>query len=361
MRGNFISFISILLCCFVLLLPFTASAHPGRTDSGGGHYCRTNCEQWGEVPGGYHYHNGGSSSGGSSSSSNSSSSGSTSESAPATSAPESEPKVDEDQVQADQYYKTANDLYNSADYQDAITELEKIYELNKSDSKTDNLVQKSVTAIYELAESAVSEGDYPTAKDHLDYIQEYQRSSNQIKQKANKLLEQIEENEAIEDLLSNARTARDENDYEETLSFIQQAQKIKDSEEIKSFYNETVESLTNDAEVAYQNKQYKQAKKLYKLLVKITATPKLKSQYEMTLQQIQDEHLLQESFEIDTENIKGNSLFNHLMEEANETPYNENVVNNLKSSLEEAADDAMHFIFNVNIKELFKGGKKDAA
>lgn len=38
-----------------------AAAHPGRTDSKGGHTCRTNCEKWGLEYGEYHYHNGGSS------------------------------------------------------------------------------------------------------------------------------------------------------------------------------------------------------------------------------------------------------------------------------------------------------------
>ncbi|MFC0560924.1 YHYH domain-containing protein [Halalkalibacter alkalisediminis] len=34
-------------------------AHPGRTDSNGGHTCRTNCEKWGYKTGEYHKHNGG--------------------------------------------------------------------------------------------------------------------------------------------------------------------------------------------------------------------------------------------------------------------------------------------------------------
>src|SRR5688572_17052615 len=38
---------------------------PGRTDSSGGHTCRTNCESWGLGYGEYHTHGGGSSSGGS--------------------------------------------------------------------------------------------------------------------------------------------------------------------------------------------------------------------------------------------------------------------------------------------------------
>ncbi|MGD8192044.1 YHYH domain-containing protein [Brevibacillus ginsengisoli] len=54
----------------LLFTTSVVSAHPGRTDSNGGHTCRTNCEKWGLSYGQYHYHNGGgsgSSSGGSSS------------------------------------------------------------------------------------------------------------------------------------------------------------------------------------------------------------------------------------------------------------------------------------------------------
>jgi hypothetical protein len=47
-----------------------AEAHPGRTDSSGGHTCWTNCAKWGYEKGEYHYHNGGSSSSSSGSSNN---------------------------------------------------------------------------------------------------------------------------------------------------------------------------------------------------------------------------------------------------------------------------------------------------
>lgn len=47
----------------LILVPTLTSAHPGRTDSNGGHYCRTNCAKWGLKDGEYHYHNGGSNSG----------------------------------------------------------------------------------------------------------------------------------------------------------------------------------------------------------------------------------------------------------------------------------------------------------
>ena len=138
-------------------------------------------------------------------------------------------------MQADQHYKTANDLYNNNEYQGTINELEKIYQLERNNSKTETLVQNSLNAIYELAKVANSQLDYPNAKYHLSYIQNHQRSSNQIKQKADELLEQITANEEVEKILSKATTAKDEKDYGEFIKFIQEAQKIKDSEEIKSF------------------------------------------------------------------------------------------------------------------------------
>ena len=38
-------------------VPFTVLAHPGNTDSQGGHHCWTNCESWGYIYGEYHFHN----------------------------------------------------------------------------------------------------------------------------------------------------------------------------------------------------------------------------------------------------------------------------------------------------------------
>ncbi len=74
----------------VLLMAITPiSAHPGRTDANGGHYCRTNCAKWGLRDGEYHYHNGG----GSSSSSSSSGSKSSSKSSSSSSKTPSAPKV----------------------------------------------------------------------------------------------------------------------------------------------------------------------------------------------------------------------------------------------------------------------------
>jgi len=54
--------IFVAFSLMLLTLSFFASnavAHPGRTDSSGGHTCRTNCAKWGLNTGEYHYHNGG--------------------------------------------------------------------------------------------------------------------------------------------------------------------------------------------------------------------------------------------------------------------------------------------------------------
>ncbi len=51
----------VLTLIFFIESSYVVSAHPGRTDGNGGHYCRTNCEKWGYEYGEYHYHNGSSS------------------------------------------------------------------------------------------------------------------------------------------------------------------------------------------------------------------------------------------------------------------------------------------------------------
>jgi hypothetical protein len=50
--GIFI-FLFLLGCLYTQEVTF---AHPGRTDEDGGHYCHTNCEDWGLEYEEYHYH-----------------------------------------------------------------------------------------------------------------------------------------------------------------------------------------------------------------------------------------------------------------------------------------------------------------
>lgn len=50
-------FIFALLLSATPILPQAALAHPGETDTKGGHYCHTNCDEWGLYQNEYHYHN----------------------------------------------------------------------------------------------------------------------------------------------------------------------------------------------------------------------------------------------------------------------------------------------------------------
>lgn len=53
---------ALVVATFAVVLfgvSYTAFAHPGKTDSNGGHHCWTNCAKWGYSYGSYHYHNGG--------------------------------------------------------------------------------------------------------------------------------------------------------------------------------------------------------------------------------------------------------------------------------------------------------------
>jgi hypothetical protein len=60
-RSGYMKLKTISFVFFLLLVPVTLFAHPGRTDSSGGHYCWTNCEKWGYTYGQWHSHSGGSS------------------------------------------------------------------------------------------------------------------------------------------------------------------------------------------------------------------------------------------------------------------------------------------------------------
>ena len=51
--------LKILIITIIILVPTKVLAHPGRLDSKGCHYCRTNCAKWGLEIDEYHCHEGG--------------------------------------------------------------------------------------------------------------------------------------------------------------------------------------------------------------------------------------------------------------------------------------------------------------
>jgi len=56
--AKILSYLFMAFFFLIALFPNLAKAHPGNTASDGCHYCRTNCEKWGEVYGERHCHNG---------------------------------------------------------------------------------------------------------------------------------------------------------------------------------------------------------------------------------------------------------------------------------------------------------------
>lgn len=446
-----------------LLVTSTVNAHPGRTDSNGGHHCWTNCEKWGYETGEYHYHNDGndSSSSGSSSSSNSDANQSSGKSSTGSSTskpkPNPQPKVDEKQVKANQHYQTGLNAYNNANYRDAIDELEKIYDLDKVDDKTKELIQNSLLKIYGLAETAHNKDDFETAKEHLTYIQDHVRSSDTLQEKAAKLLEQtnlnekvggilseakslieeeefesaIEElekvyelketddetdvliqktlesmyeaaeaafnkdsyenakeyliyiqdyvhasdslkekskkllkqikiNEEVETLLSSASNSLKQEEFEEAIKYIQDARELSDNKEIEMLYKEAIEHLTNYAEKAFQDRDFSNAISSYTLLIEYETDKSKMEEYQLKHQQLLDEQLIQENFSISINDLASDSLFNHLMTADKETQYDNNIESIVKSKLRNKKDNGIQFIFTIQLDDLFREEQDDA-
>ena len=344
--------------CGVLLVPSFADAHPGRTDANGGHTCRTNCEKWGLEYGEYHYHNGGSTSGGSSSKSSNKSSGGSSSGYSSTTTT-SEPVIDENQVQADKYFTSANTYYNNGEYEEALAEAEKIFVLNRNINKTNDLVNKSLELLYKKAELQFEDQKYGDAKKILTYIsEEYTYANSQIKQKAKNLFEQIVKEEEFQNKLSKVTEAKENKKYAEAITILNELKKESTSTIVSTLYDDTVKEIQNGADTSFDKKDYKIAKPYYKLLNDIIIDEALKSQYTARIEYMQNEELIEKMLGIDKEEIEKNSLFEHLIVEENETPYNKITIQTLTKILKPKELD---FIFSINIKDLFKGENKDAS
>lgn len=373
-----------LLCCLALSLPSITYAHPGRTDSNGGHTCRTNCEKWGLEYGEYHYHNGSGgsdsdSSSGSKSNSNSESgadSNETSESSsnnkkstPSESKPESEPKpeskpepepkIDKKQIQADEHYQNAINYFNNDKFHDALEELNDIYDLDRTNNKTDELMQNSLTAIYQLAESNLDSDNYTKSTELLDSIVDYQHSPEKIKEKAEALLKDVISFEKIANLLSDAKTAKDNKEYKEAISFIDEANELKETEEVSNLFDTTMDDIMAEAETAYFKNEFEKANNLYGLLEQHIKSEELKEDYQTTIQHIQDLLNIQEKYDLKIIDVNKDSLFNHLIDEDKEPNNDSNIIDTVTSYITKTKqEEVIPFIFDIHIKELLTGGQQ---
>lgn len=344
---------SILL--FVLMSQ-SVYAHSGRTDSSGGHNCSEKSKAKGLCTG-YHYHNGGTSSGGSSEGSSDTSSGSTSTTT--TSTPVQQ--VDENQVKADTILAQAQELYAQGDFENTLVELEKLYPLERNISKADTLVAQSLQGVYNKADEAYRAKDYNTAKSKLTYIKDYARVSADLKSNAQKLLDQIKANEEYTAALSTIDQAITDKKYSNAFSEIEKTKKVKDSEEIQSLHQKALTALMADADKTYSDEEYEKSQKYHEILVPLLEGNEAKEKYNLNLKQIKSRLVLIEHFDINKFNSDGVSLYDHLVILEQETPYTESVVETIKDVIVEDAKEKLDFIFNFNIKDLFKGSVKNAS
>lgn len=309
MRKFFYLFV-IMLSCLALMLPSIANAHPGRTDSNGGHTCYTNCEKWGLEYGEYHYHNDGDSSTSNSESnsntdtksesntnsspepksnsytnSNSKSTSESSNDKPATEKPKAKPKpkIDKKQVQADEHYQNAVNYFENEKYKKALKELDKIYDLKRDDNKTDKLVQNSLTAMYKLAKIHLDDEEYEKAKELLEFILDFPHTNKQIIEKAEKLLDNVILFEDISLLLTKAETAKDNKEYEEALSFINEARDLKEIDDISSLFDTIMDDILDEAQAAHLKNEFEKAISLYTLLEEHVNSSKLEEDYQATI------------------------------------------------------------------------------
>ncbi|MFC0187121.1 YHYH domain-containing protein [Fictibacillus aquaticus] len=377
----FSKFITSSIVFFIILgLASEASAHPGRLDGNGGHNCSEKSISKGLCTG-YHYHNG---------------NGPTPTPAPAPApapkpapapapapkpapvpapkpapapapkpkpapqpapAPKPKPKpapqkVDEKQVKADKLYKTATSLIQSKNYKEAIVEIEAIYELEKADAKVEDLLEEAFNGIFTASTHHLKIKKYKKAKSDLNFILDHEKSGTELKKKSGDLLKVVKAEEKYNKLFKKAKKTLVEKEYEETLNTLDELLVMKKNEaEVTKLKQRTLEDLTKDMKKTVENQSYKKAKKWLKLLI-INAPANLQPQYKELLKDVEKEAVIQETLGVKSWDRDGNSLFNHIMEAENETPYNQSIIKSLKNSLVEKGEE-LSFIFKTHIKQLF--------
>ncbi|WP_371017973.1 YHYH domain-containing protein [Pseudalkalibacillus sp. JSM 102089] len=373
MKTNWIGLGLVIL--LILTQPISAFAHSGRTDSSGGHNCSQKSIDKGLCTG-YHNHNSGNSGSSSSSSNSSSSSSSNSSSGSSTisqssnssnsssssqsekPAPKPEPKIDEKQVKADEYTSVAKSLVKEEKYEEALQEIEKVYDLDKDTAAIDSFVATTVSSMYSYAENALKDKDYNEAKKEANKILEYDRVSEKMVNETEELLSKIESEEEYEEAIERAQNKIDEKAFREVFVSLEEAEEIKESDETEKIREQTIQKLEKDAKELYSNAKLKQAKTQYNLLLEVNK----KDVYQDMIIEIEGEERLVDTYGLDVPDKQGDSisLYDHLQIEGNETPYQENVVDKLESLVGNAKNNVI-FIFEKSITELFNGGEKDAA
>ncbi|WP_397334508.1 YHYH domain-containing protein [Paenibacillus sp. 1011MAR3C5] len=249
------------ITAFITLLFFLcstlASAHPGRTDSSGGHTCRTNCEKWGLEYGEYHYHNGGGKS-------------STSTSSTSTKAADTRSA---EEIQADgyiwngDYYLKQGSYYNALYYYFKTKDTGYSWKVNASNQST------AAKKAAEQAKAFFESDQLDKAKQHYELIGQDAAYSHTYNVPGN--LQLIQERQAFLHAFSNARWYFNQKNYVNAVLIADKKMKegLAANSHAVQFMKDASLKLTQQAYSAFVNKDYANALKRYNVMANAEYAP----------------------------------------------------------------------------------------
>ncbi|MFD0590535.1 YHYH domain-containing protein [Paenibacillus sp. GCM10027627] len=247
---------TLIFSMLFLLFSGLASAHPGRTDSSGGHYCRTNCAKWGLADGEYHTHNGGSTSSSSSSSS----------SKPVDTRSPEEKKADGYIKQADSYLKAGN-YYNALYYYFKASEEGYGWKVNSGqESKAAKKVADQAKTYYQTDQLVKAKQFYDLLGQNSNYSSLYDVSGN---------LKLITERQAFLNAFGTAQWYYNQKNYVNSVLLADKAMKdgLSKNTHAVQFMNNAALKLSQQAYSAFTKGDYETSLKLYTALANAQYAP----------------------------------------------------------------------------------------
>ncbi|RJX41836.1 YHYH domain-containing protein [Paenibacillus pinisoli] len=248
-----------LIAILLFLCSSLAAAHPGRTDSNGGHTCRTNCEKWGLEYGEYHYHNGGGKSKSSSSSSSSSSKAADTRSAA--------------EIEADgyiwngDYYLKQGSYYNALYYYFQTQDTGYSWKVNASNqSAAAKKVAEQAKAFYESDQLDKAKLYYELLGQDASYSKTYNVPAN---------LGLIQERQAFLSAFANARWYYNQKNYVNAVLIADKKMKegLAANKHAVQFMKDAALKLSQQAYSAYVEKDYANALKRYNVIANAEYAP----------------------------------------------------------------------------------------
>ncbi|REK76058.1 YHYH domain-containing protein [Paenibacillus paeoniae] len=248
---------TLLMTLLFVLSSSLASAHPGRTDSSGGHTCRTNCEKWGLEYGEYHYHNGGGK--GSSSTSSTSSKAADTRSA--------------EEVEADGYIWNGDQNFKKGSYYNALYYYLKTKDTGYSWKVNESNQSTAAKKVAEQAKAFYESDQLDKAKQHYELIGQDAAFSRTYNVPAN--LQLIQERQAFLNAFVHARWYYNQKNYVNAVLIADKKMKegLAKNNHAVQFMKDAALKLSQQAYSAFASKDYENALKRYNVLANAEHAP----------------------------------------------------------------------------------------